>query len=211
MIIFPKTMLSWNIAKSEDMNEESFSLLLHLEPKLDVVVIGLDDEFHPRDPLITNTREIFKKHDINVEILSTKKASPLFNFLNSESRYIAGALIPPKLRKAEHVLLKNFNKKYQSIEGKEKAVETKAVEEGKSSDSTKLLDEGEKEKLNFKVEIQDEKDDMFYTEESKDYSNDPSIRDKDVRDNLKIRRPWRVKKENWDEVKDPNEKEKEKK
>jgi NADH dehydrogenase [ubiquinone] 1 alpha subcomplex assembly factor 3 len=34
-------------------------------------------------------------HRISIEVLTTQQACATFNFLNSESRYIAGALIPP--------------------------------------------------------------------------------------------------------------------
>lgn len=36
-----------------------------------------------------------KKHQINVEILRTEQACATFNFLNSEGRIVAAALLPP--------------------------------------------------------------------------------------------------------------------
>ena len=93
------------------MDQESFSLLLHLQPKLDIVVIGLDDEYPFNAPFIQKIKDIFRKLKIPVEILPTHHACSTFNFLNSENRYAAGALIPPKLKTPESILLKDSHKK----------------------------------------------------------------------------------------------------
>ncbi|XP_012270880.1 NADH dehydrogenase [ubiquinone] 1 alpha subcomplex assembly factor 3 isoform X2 [Orussus abietinus] len=37
MIIFPKTVLNWNIASSEHMNEDSFALFSVLYPQVDIM------------------------------------------------------------------------------------------------------------------------------------------------------------------------------
>ncbi|XP_011495987.1 PREDICTED: NADH dehydrogenase [ubiquinone] 1 alpha subcomplex assembly factor 3 [Ceratosolen solmsi marchali] len=96
MIMFPKTMLCWNIASSLDMNEESFSLLLNLEPKLDIFIIGLDDKYSYNTPFLHNIKELFRKYKILTEILPVYHACATFNFINHENRYGAAALIPPK-------------------------------------------------------------------------------------------------------------------
>jgi uncharacterized protein len=105
MIIFPKTVLSWNIASSIDMNKDSFSLFLNLEPKLDVFIIGLDYKYPYNALFLQNIQAIFKKHKIMTEILPVHHACTTFNFLNSENRYGAAALIPPKMKST--LLLKN--------------------------------------------------------------------------------------------------------
>ncbi|XP_008206141.1 NADH dehydrogenase [ubiquinone] 1 alpha subcomplex assembly factor 3 [Nasonia vitripennis] len=116
MVIFPKTTLSWNIAASPDMNEESFSLLLNLEPKLDILVIGLDDDYPYNAPFLLNLKDLFKKHDISTEIVSVFKACSTFNFLNAENRYAAAALIPPRITYTEDVLLQRPNQDPKKIQ-----------------------------------------------------------------------------------------------
>ncbi|XP_058822867.1 NADH dehydrogenase [ubiquinone] 1 alpha subcomplex assembly factor 3 [Topomyia yanbarensis] len=94
MAIFPRTVFSWNVASYEDINEESLSLFSVLEPKIDILVVGIGDQ--PMTPAL-NKRiiEYMRKYRINVEVLSTEQACATFNFLNSEGRVVAGALIPP--------------------------------------------------------------------------------------------------------------------
>ncbi|KAJ8683693.1 hypothetical protein QAD02_019485 [Eretmocerus hayati] len=104
MIMFPKTMLSWNVASSPEMTEESLCLFLNLEPKLDILVIGLDDEYPYNAPFLQNLRELFKRHKIPTEILPVYHACSVFNFVNSENRYAAAALIPPKLKRRETLM-----------------------------------------------------------------------------------------------------------
>ena len=38
--IFPKHIFHWNVAKTEEITEESLSLFHLIEPKLDVLIIG---------------------------------------------------------------------------------------------------------------------------------------------------------------------------
>ncbi|KAJ9584826.1 hypothetical protein L9F63_020823, partial [Diploptera punctata] len=105
MAIFPRTVLSWNIGIVEDINEESLSLFCLLEPKPDILVLGVGDA--------TNSTRLNKqvlsymvKNRINIEVLPTEQACATFNFLNAERRHIAGALIPPlALRPTEEDIL----------------------------------------------------------------------------------------------------------
>lgn len=96
MAIFPKTVMSWNIASSDQMDEASLSLFLSLDPKLDILIIGLDANYPHNAPFLLNLRALMKKHKIVVEILPVYYACSVFNFLNAEKRCIAAALIPPK-------------------------------------------------------------------------------------------------------------------
>ncbi|XP_026462702.1 NADH dehydrogenase [ubiquinone] 1 alpha subcomplex assembly factor 3-like [Ctenocephalides felis] len=92
--IFPRTVLSWNVGNSEDINEASLSLFYTLDPKLDVLVIGIEQEtVNPK--LRQRIIEILRPKRINVEVLPTDVACTTFNFLNAESRSVAGALLPP--------------------------------------------------------------------------------------------------------------------
>ena len=40
-ILFPRTILSWNVANAKDITPESLTLFSLLEPKLDVLVLGI--------------------------------------------------------------------------------------------------------------------------------------------------------------------------
>ncbi|KAK7868391.1 hypothetical protein R5R35_013678 [Gryllus longicercus] len=94
MAIFPKTVLSWNIDSVTKVNEESLSLFCALEPKIDILILGVGDN----QEFSTFNRNILKymnQNKISVELLTTEQACTTFNFLNAERRYVAGALIPP--------------------------------------------------------------------------------------------------------------------
>ena len=96
MAIFPRTVLSWNVGNSENINEASLSLFGVLEPKIDILVIGVgDDKITPA--FSKKIVEYMRKYRINVEVLSTEQACTTFNFLNHEGRVVAGAMIPPKM------------------------------------------------------------------------------------------------------------------
>ena len=60
----------------------------------DVLVLGVGDT---RDSFQLNSSVLsfMAKYHISVEVLSTEQACATFNFLNTERRCIAGALIPP--------------------------------------------------------------------------------------------------------------------
>ena len=71
MAIFPRTVFSWNINTVQDINEESLSLFFALEPKLDLLVLGIGDEYlTPTDT--TRLLRLVRKHKINCEILPTE-------------------------------------------------------------------------------------------------------------------------------------------
>ncbi|KAH8261425.1 hypothetical protein KR044_008857 [Drosophila immigrans] len=92
--VFPRSVLSWNVNSFEDINEESLSLFPTLEPKIDILVIGIGDQAPPTS-LSKRLIEFMKKYKINVEVLRTEQACATFNFLNAEGRMVACALIPP--------------------------------------------------------------------------------------------------------------------
>ncbi|KAG7214067.1 hypothetical protein KM043_001432 [Ampulex compressa] len=94
MAIFSKLPLSWNIVSGKDINENSLSLFMILEPKLDLLVLGLEDNYEYQH--IFKIKELLKKYGVPSEILPVQKACAVFNFVNEEGRYVAAGLIPPK-------------------------------------------------------------------------------------------------------------------
>lgn len=67
-------MLSWNVENTNDINEDSLSLFHTLEPKLDVLIIGIGDDEIKSD-FSKRIMTYMKKYNINVEILKTEKVS----------------------------------------------------------------------------------------------------------------------------------------
>lgn len=88
-----RSVLSWNVGDAGDINESTLSLFTVLEPKIDVLVIGLGDAVAPE--VAHRIMAFSRKHKVNVEILTTESACATFNFLNAEQRMVAGAFIPP--------------------------------------------------------------------------------------------------------------------
>lgn len=67
-----RSVLSWNVNSFEDINEESLSLFPTLEPKIDVLIIGIGDQ-SPPPSLSKRIVEFMKKYKINVEVLRTEQ------------------------------------------------------------------------------------------------------------------------------------------
>ncbi|KAL6254032.1 hypothetical protein P5V15_015889 [Pogonomyrmex californicus] len=97
MVIFPRHAICWNIESSKHINDASLSLFTVLEPKPDLLIIGLDDQYDFF--YIKNLRECVKKLAITAEIISVYNACTVFNFVNEEGRYVIAALIPQKTSK----------------------------------------------------------------------------------------------------------------
>ncbi|XP_068622116.1 NADH dehydrogenase [ubiquinone] 1 alpha subcomplex assembly factor 3 [Battus philenor] len=90
--IFPRTVLSWQVRGSYEVTEEALKFFKILVPKIDLLIIGLETtERKAVDTVFRSARA----NQVNVEILSTEHACSTFNFLNSEGRSVAAALIPP--------------------------------------------------------------------------------------------------------------------
>lgn len=92
MAIFPKTVLGWDVGSSKDISPAALALFAILEPKPDILVIGVGDQGQgvPRE-----TIQFLRMRKINMEILATDHACTTFNFLNVEGRRVAAVLIPP--------------------------------------------------------------------------------------------------------------------
>lgn len=97
-IIFPKSVMGWNIASSGDINEESLVLFKMLEPTLDILILGLDQKYDNAANFIKTVKTFAKKLAMNMEILPTEHAITTFNYLNAERRYVAAALMPPRVQ-----------------------------------------------------------------------------------------------------------------
>lgn len=91
---FYRTVLSWNIKGIKEVNDESLQLFSKLEPKLDILILGTGDQTNDTN-LYMNVIKFMRANNISIEILPTDQAVSTFNFLNSEGRNVAGALIPP--------------------------------------------------------------------------------------------------------------------
>ncbi|XP_046828719.1 NADH dehydrogenase [ubiquinone] 1 alpha subcomplex assembly factor 3 [Vespa crabro] len=111
-VLFSKSLLFWNVASAKDINKDSLVLFNILEPKLDLLIIGLEKDYDHK--FISNLKQIIKDLDINSEILPVDQACSVFNFVNLEKRYVAAALIPPKQNPIlSSLIVKNFNKRNQ--------------------------------------------------------------------------------------------------
>lgn len=93
-VVFPRYAICWNVASGKHINDASLSLFSILEPKPDLLIIGLDDKYD--FSYLKNLREIVQKFGIITEIVSVHNACTIFNFVNEEGRYVVAALIPKK-------------------------------------------------------------------------------------------------------------------
>ncbi|KAI4476402.1 hypothetical protein M0804_013612 [Polistes exclamans] len=118
IIIFSKSLLFWNVASAKDINKDSLILFSVLEPKLDLLIIGLEADYDHK--FLINLKETTKYLNINTEILPVSQACSIFNFVNVENRYVAAALIPPKTSPIASFLAKNWNKNYKPPQIKNK-------------------------------------------------------------------------------------------
>lgn len=110
--LFPKSIFSWNVGSMKDVTPSSLELFFRLDPKIgilckssgveimtkvliffaDILVLGMGDD----KVLDLRLMRELKIKGLNVEALPTDKACTTFNFLNSEFRYVAAAIIPPE-------------------------------------------------------------------------------------------------------------------
>lgn len=93
--VFPQMVLQWDVVSAKDINPRSLSLFWLLEPKIEVLVIGVgDSDYLPNMDI--KTRLFLKSKGLNVEVLPTPEAVASFNFMNVDYRNVAAALIPTK-------------------------------------------------------------------------------------------------------------------
>lgn len=87
--------MSWNIDNFEQIDKKTLSLFPLLDPKIDILVLGIGDQ-QASPKFQRNILEFMRTCNISVEVLSTEAACTTYNFLVSEGRMVAGALIPPQ-------------------------------------------------------------------------------------------------------------------
>uniref|UniRef100_A0A8C8T0E4 NADH dehydrogenase [ubiquinone] 1 alpha subcomplex assembly factor 3 n=1 Tax=Pelusios castaneus TaxID=367368 RepID=A0A8C8T0E4_9SAUR len=89
--IVPRAILQWNVGSYKDITEESLALFRLLEPRIEILVLGLGDKVQQLDPGVLKR---VKDCGIAVEVQDTPNACATFNVLVSEWRVTAAALIP---------------------------------------------------------------------------------------------------------------------
>ncbi|OCT85862.1 NADH dehydrogenase [ubiquinone] 1 alpha subcomplex assembly factor 3 [Xenopus laevis] len=92
--VIPRAILQWNVGSCKDINVESLSLFHMLVPRIEILVVGTGDRVERLDP---NILKFMRLKGIAVEVQDTANACATFNFLVSERRITAAALIPPQL------------------------------------------------------------------------------------------------------------------
>lgn len=89
-----------------------------VEPKLDIIVFGVGDKVENFN-FYKRILPFSRKFKIPFEILPTDQACATFNFLNSEGRYVAGAMIPPQTIKPTEDDELHSKLRYQNLYEKE--------------------------------------------------------------------------------------------
>ncbi|KAM3914643.1 NADH dehydrogenase [ubiquinone] 1 alpha subcomplex assembly factor 3 isoform 1-T2 [Leptodactylus fuscus] len=89
--VLPRSILQWNVGSHKDISLESLSLFHLLVPKIEILVLGTGDRVERLDPTISR---IMRQKGVAIEVQDTPNACATFNFLTSERRVTAAALIP---------------------------------------------------------------------------------------------------------------------
>ncbi|XP_033107901.1 NADH dehydrogenase [ubiquinone] 1 alpha subcomplex assembly factor 3-like [Anneissia japonica] len=89
--ILPKSLISWNIRNWEEVSKESLTLFYLLEPKIEILVLGLGSSSRRLDPEI---HAFMRSKGIALEVQDTRHACATFNYLVNESRIVAAGLLP---------------------------------------------------------------------------------------------------------------------
>ncbi|CAH8842379.1 unnamed protein product [Trichobilharzia szidati] len=118
---FPRNALCWHVNNALDITEKSLSLFFMLEPPIEVLIIGKGETKSMVD--YRRILDICWKHRLCVEVMPTHSAIGTFNYLNSEGRYVAAALIPPRRlddyedadRKATKLLIARENENTEEL------------------------------------------------------------------------------------------------
>jgi NADH dehydrogenase [ubiquinone] 1 alpha subcomplex assembly factor 3 len=69
ILIFPKTIFSWNIEDTKEINEKSLSIFKLIQPRVDVLVIGIGDKYEKVNPDVP--KWLIQNKINNFEILPT--------------------------------------------------------------------------------------------------------------------------------------------
>ncbi|XP_039374957.1 NADH dehydrogenase [ubiquinone] 1 alpha subcomplex assembly factor 3-like isoform X1 [Mauremys reevesii] len=95
--IIPHAILQWNVGSYQDITEESLVLFRLLEPRIEILVLGVGNKVERLEPAVL---KFMRECGIAVEVQDTPNACATFNFLTSERRATAAALIPPSAGRA---------------------------------------------------------------------------------------------------------------
>lgn len=87
MVIFPRTVLSWNVESVDDINEHTLRLLLALDPKLELLIIGTGEkEVTPE--LSNRILSIVKPYGVRMELLKTDVVNQFNSITNVSTQII---------------------------------------------------------------------------------------------------------------------------
>ncbi|KAM9326729.1 NADH dehydrogenase [ubiquinone] 1 alpha subcomplex assembly factor 3 [Gastrophryne carolinensis] len=89
--IIPRALLQWDVGSYKDISYQSLSLFRVLVPKIEILVVGTGDRVERLDPELL---KLMRQKGVAVEVQDTPNACATFNFLISERRAAAAALIP---------------------------------------------------------------------------------------------------------------------
>lgn len=89
----------------EDITKDSLTLFKILEPKLDLLVIGIGEPRAWSHAAMTRMQREIKSSGVNVEVMATRDAVATYNFMLGDYRVVAGAFLPT-LSKGEETLLR---------------------------------------------------------------------------------------------------------
>ncbi|XP_068108773.1 NADH dehydrogenase [ubiquinone] 1 alpha subcomplex assembly factor 3 isoform X2 [Hyperolius riggenbachi] len=89
--LLPRTILQWNVGSHKDISYESLSLFHLLVPRIEILVLGTGDRVQRLDAGLVR---LMRKNGVSLEVQDTPNACATYNFLTSERRSVAAALIP---------------------------------------------------------------------------------------------------------------------
>ncbi|KAM9132623.1 NADH dehydrogenase [ubiquinone] 1 alpha subcomplex assembly factor 3 [Pangshura tecta] len=95
--VVPCAILQWNVGSYQDITKESLVLFRLLEPSIEILVLGVGNKVEQLEPGVL---KFMRECGIAVEVQDTPNACATFNFLTSERRVTAAALIPPSTGRA---------------------------------------------------------------------------------------------------------------
>lgn len=94
LVIFPTCVFSWALRDYSDLKPESLTIFNLLQPRPELILVGFGNEGD--SPPVAPIHIACKKMKLNVEFMTTENAIATYNYMCSEERLVAGALIPPQ-------------------------------------------------------------------------------------------------------------------
>ena len=91
LAVLPTTYLAWKVASGYQITPESLTLFTIVEPKIEILVLGVGDK---TVPVSQEVRQFARDHHLSLEVQDTPNACAAFNFLLDEGRVVAAGLIP---------------------------------------------------------------------------------------------------------------------